>query len=69
MRDVVTKNDAEEVVGIMKESLYDVVRDDVGFVDFDRTTGMSKSKQVKAFVSILNREAEHKGSSMFTVRV
>ncbi len=34
------------MVEIMKESLYDLFSDDHGHIDFRRTSGMSKSKQV-----------------------
>ncbi|KAK8791041.1 hypothetical protein WA158_005672 [Blastocystis sp. Blastoise] len=68
MRETVTVEDAEEVVCIMKESLFDVVSDDMGFMNFEKTTGMSKSKIVKSFIAILTREAQMKGSNLFTIR-
>jgi DNA helicase MCM8 len=45
----VTREHAADVVEIMKESLYDLFSDEHGHVDFRRTSGMSKPKQVSRF--------------------
>ncbi len=39
--------DAEDVVELMKMSLFDVCTDEFGLVDFSRNTGMSMGKQVQ----------------------
>ena len=54
---------------IMKESLFEVLSDEMGMVDFQRTTGMSKTKQVKLFVAALTKEAERRSNALFSVRV
>ncbi len=63
----VTQEHAQDVVDIMKESLYDLFSDGFGHVDFRRTTGMSRSKQTTAFVTILKRKAAQKGESIFSM--
>lgn len=68
-REVVTVSDAQDIVDLMKESLYEVLSDEMGYVDFQRTSGMSKSKQVKAFIAALTREAERRSNALFSIRV
>ena len=68
-REVVTVSDAQDIVDLMKESLYEVLSDEMGYVDFQRTSGMSKSKQVKAFIAALTREEERRSNALFSVRV
>jgi hypothetical protein len=99
----VTSQDAEDVVELLKQSLFDVCTDEFGLVDFSRNSGMSMGKQVrapggccdtvarlrccaavtvfrltcacsrcsqvKALVAALNREAERKGGSLFSMQV
>lgn len=66
LRDSVTREDAQDVVDIMKESLYDVCTDELGMVDFARTTGMSRSKQLKQLVQALKKRSRAKGSASFS---
>ena len=68
-REEVTVSDAQDIVDLMKESLYEVLSDGMGYVDFQRTSGMSKGKQVKAFIAALTKEAERRSSALFSVRV
>lgn len=69
LREIVTKEDAEDVVELLRESMTDVATDDFGVVDFGRGAGMSMAKQVKAFVKVLARAAEERNSSTFTTQV
>ena len=39
LRSTVTQQDAEDVIGLMKESLYEVLQDETGIVDFTRMSG------------------------------
>lgn len=66
LREVVSELHAQDVVDIMKESLYDVLADQFGQVAFDRVTGMSKSKQTRAFVKACHQVAERDGNDIFT---
>ena len=68
-REEVTVQDAEDIVDLMKESLYEVLADDMGYVDFQRNTGNSRSKQTKQFIAALTREAERRSSALFSIRV
>jgi DNA helicase MCM8 len=68
LREAVTAQDALDVVDIMKESLYDIFTDELGQVDFSRSTGMSKSKQVSSFVKALHHHASRQESALFTTR-
>jgi DNA helicase MCM8 len=44
LREIVTEQDALEVVEIMKESMYDILTDEYGQVDFRRNAGATKSR-------------------------
>ena len=68
-RTEVSVEDAKDIIDIMKESLFEVLSDEMGMVDFQRTTGMSKTKQVKLFVAALTKEAERRSNALFSVRV
>ncbi len=54
----------------MKESLYDVFSDEFGKVDFRRggAGGMSKSKQIQAFVKILHSKSSQRRDSVYTIQ-
>lgn len=67
LREIVTENDAKEVIEIMKESLFDVATDEFGMVDFSRSSGMSRSKLIKVFISAMNKASEVRQSALFTV--
>ena len=49
---------SQDVVEIMKESLYDKFVDEHGFVDFARSGGMSQEKETKRLLSALNKQSE-----------
>jgi len=58
LRDTATEQDAVDVVELMKESLFDTFADDAGVVDFGRSSGNSKSKEVKKLKVLLYSVAE-----------
>lgn len=69
LREVVCARDAQDVVTLMKDALFEAALNELGALDFTRVAGgagMSMSKQVKSFVSVLNGVAARNGSSMFT---
>jgi len=66
LRTEVTEYDAKDVVEIMKDSLFDVLEDEFGNIDFRRTTGMSKLKQVKVFISALDQRAKMSSNNLFS---
>ena len=66
LRTTVTAADAEDVIEIMRESLLDACTDDFGIVDFGMAGGMSKAKQIKTFMSALNRSCRERGTAVFT---
>jgi len=68
LREVVTAQDALDIVDIMKESLYDVFSDELGHIDFRRSRGVSKSKQVQVFLKALHKAAERRQSALFTTK-
>ena len=68
MREIVSERDAKDVVEIMRESLSET-RSGLGGGEtalFSRAGGTSLSKQVKAFVAELGRQAEMNDSSLFS---
>jgi len=68
MREVVTEEDALDVIEIMKESLFETFEDEYGFVDFRRATGMSKGKQATTFIAALTRVAERDCNNIFSIQ-
>lgn len=68
LREEVTREDAEDVVQIMKYSLLGTYSDEFGKLDFNRSqhgSGMSNRSQAKKFVSALNRIAERTYNNLF----
>ena len=59
----------QDVVEIMRESLYDKYIDENGFVDFGRSGGMSQQKEAKRFLSALNKQSELQQKDCFTISV
>jgi len=69
LRELVTQRDAEDVVQLMKDAIFDAAMGEGGDLDFARVaggSGMSMSKQVKLFVRMTSNAAARKGSSLFT---
>lgn len=66
LRETVSRADAVDVVQLMRRSLMDVAMDEIGGLDFTRSTGMSMGRQIKALVDVLNRVARQRGSPKFT---
>ncbi|KAI9146044.1 MCM2/3/5 family-domain-containing protein [Paraphysoderma sedebokerense] len=69
LREVVTKEDAEDVVEILKFSLYDTTSDEFGNLDFQRSqlgVGMSKKGEPKRFVARLHAIADECYNNIFT---
>ncbi|GMH34114.1 hypothetical protein BSKO_01948 [Bryopsis sp. KO-2023] len=57
LRELVTKKDAEEVVELMKEILYDKFIDETGMMDFRKGGGKGKRNEAKRFLGALGKYA------------
>eukprot|EP00457_Paulinella_chromatophora_P001820 gb/GEZN01001822.1/.p1 GENE.gb/GEZN01001822.1/~~gb/GEZN01001822.1/.p1 ORF type:complete len:773 (+),score=94.11 gb/GEZN01001822.1/:218-2536(+) len=68
LRQKITAQDARDAVEVIKESMFDIFSDEFGHVDFNRSKGLSKSKQVTVFYKELNLRAQRRGSSIFTIQ-
>uniref|UniRef100_A0ACD5TFY3 Uncharacterized protein n=1 Tax=Avena sativa TaxID=4498 RepID=A0ACD5TFY3_AVESA len=66
LREEVTKQDAKDVVDIMKESLYDKFVDEHGCVDFTRSGGMSQQKGARRLLNALNKQSELQQKDYFS---
>ncbi|KAL0485651.1 DNA helicase MCM [Acrasis kona] len=66
LREVVTIQDAFDVVEIMQESMYDILTDEFGQVDFRRNAGSTKGRDVNRFIDDLTRRGNHEGRSTFS---
>ncbi|GBG76110.1 hypothetical protein CBR_g21769 [Chara braunii] len=66
LREVVTKQDAVDVVEIMKESLLDKYVDEQGCVEVGRSGGMSKQKEAKRFLSALQNQSDAQQKAIFS---
>jgi len=58
LRDTVTKQDAEDVVQIMRQSLKEAFEDDFQCFDFRKTATMGKKKLQTLFISILTEKSK-----------
>ena len=70
LHEVVSEQDARDVVEIMKFSMYDAFSDEFGQVDFQRSqngAGMSCRSHAKRFIAELNRIADATFNSLFSV--
>jgi DNA helicase MCM8 len=69
LRDLVTEQDALDVVEIMKDSLYDILTDEMGQIDFRRNNAFAsvKGKETNRFLSELNLISSKKGVSTFSM--
>ncbi|XP_067421428.1 DNA helicase MCM8 isoform X1 [Emydura macquarii macquarii] len=68
LREKSTKEDAEDVIEIMKYSMLGTYSDEFGKLDFERSqhgSGMSNRSQAKRFVSALNNIAERTYNNLF----
>ena len=70
LRSESTRQDAIEVIEIMKHSMIDVYSDELGEMDFSRSlhgSGVSKGKAKKAFLQDLQKRARGNGNNLFNV--
>ncbi|XP_006870467.1 PREDICTED: DNA helicase MCM8 isoform X2 [Chrysochloris asiatica] len=68
LREHATKEDAEDIVEIMKYSMLGTYSDEFGNLDFERSqhgSGMSNRSTAKRFISALNNIAERTYSNLF----
>ncbi|NXP43899.1 MCM8 helicase, partial [Heliornis fulica] len=71
LREKSTKEDAEDVIEIMKYSMLGTYSDEFGKLDFERSqhgSGMSNRSQAKKFVSALNSIAERTFNNLFDLQ-
>eukprot|EP00668_Euglena_longa_P011981 GGOE01014403.1.p1 GENE.GGOE01014403.1~~GGOE01014403.1.p1 ORF type:complete len:781 (-),score=217.80 GGOE01014403.1:89-2266(-) len=68
LRDVVVRGDAEDVIELMKDSLYDVLRDETGALDVGRSTGMSAKNQKVAFLNAIANHMRTKSEPLMSLR-
>ena len=65
MRTIVTEDDARDVIEVMRQSMLETLTDEHGAIDLGRSNGMSRSKDVRAYVKALNAEATRSRSATF----
>uniref|UniRef100_A0A8D2N1T2 DNA helicase MCM8 n=1 Tax=Zonotrichia albicollis TaxID=44394 RepID=A0A8D2N1T2_ZONAL len=71
LREKSTKEDAEDVIEIMKYSMLGTYSDEFGKLDFERSqhgSGMSNRSQAKRFVSALSSVAERTYNNLFDLQ-
>ncbi|KAJ2646941.1 DNA replication licensing factor mcm8 [Coemansia sp. RSA 1250] len=69
LREQVTESDAEQVIELMRCSLFQTYEDEEGTMDFSRSqmgTGVSGTSDVKRFVAKLHKVSEETYNNMFT---
>ena len=69
LREFVTESDAQDVIELMKESLYQTFEDQYGNVDFRRSSGMSNAKQLKGFVTAVKKQSDLLNKDTFPKQV
>uniref|UniRef100_A0A452TEU9 DNA helicase MCM8 n=1 Tax=Ursus maritimus TaxID=29073 RepID=A0A452TEU9_URSMA len=68
LREEATKEDAEDIVEVMKYSMLGTYSDEFGNLDFERSqhgSGMSNRSTAKRFISALNNIAERTNNNLF----
>ena len=68
LREEVTEGDAEEVIDIMRQSLYDNLANETGLVEISRASGMSRSKDSSRLARALHEVTKQTGKSTLSVR-
>ncbi|XP_015800528.3 DNA helicase MCM8 [Nothobranchius furzeri] len=71
LREMATKNDAEDVVEIMKYSLADTYSDGLGNLDFERSqlgAGMSQRSAAKRLINALHSHAQRTNQKQFDLQ-
>lgn len=66
LREEVTAMDAQQIVELMKESLFDLFEDEHGMLDFTRITGVSEAAKMKRLIRALELASQSRGSNLFT---
>jgi DNA helicase MCM8 len=69
MRLVCTASDANDVIEIMRTSMFDYYENEVGLLDFSRKqngSGSTKTASVKSFVAILQQDSVMRNDKKFT---
>ena len=66
IRTLVTKQDALDVIEILKESMLDTLTTESGELDFGRSGGISLAKKVKAFIQRLKIDVVARNSDVYT---
>ncbi|EFA06449.1 DNA helicase MCM8 [Tribolium castaneum] len=69
LREEATKEDAQDVVEIMRQTLIDIFTDNVGILDTTRSqngAGMSGKNQVVKLLRLMQQKAEEQTKSIFT---
>jgi DNA helicase MCM8 len=67
MREVVTREDANDVVAIMKESLYSTVIDEYGSIQVKGRKKGGKHAEAKRFLTTMSKMANAQGRKVFSV--
>eukprot|EP01125_Pyxidicula_operculata_P011647 TRINITY_DN3816_c0_g1_i3.p1 TRINITY_DN3816_c0_g1~~TRINITY_DN3816_c0_g1_i3.p1 ORF type:complete len:123 (+),score=33.42 TRINITY_DN3816_c0_g1_i3:198-566(+) len=66
LRDTVTKEDAEDVVEILRQSLKEAFEDDFTCFDFRKTKTMSKKKLQTTFIALLTERSKKAFNRLFS---
>jgi DNA helicase MCM8 len=66
LREFITERDAQDVVEIMKQSMFQCKEDQLSCVDFRSSSGMSNAKEARRFVAALQRESRLQCKETFT---
>lgn len=66
LRHIITEDDAEDVIEIMRASLYDMAVDEGGYVDFKRMKGCSMQKLILHFKNLLWDVCKKNNKNRFT---
>lgn len=67
LRETVTREDAEDVVAIMRESLYSTVIDEFGSIKMRGNKKKGKRAEAKRFLTTLSKMARSQGRKVFSV--
>ncbi|KAH7821450.1 DNA replication licensing factor MCM8 [Monocercomonoides exilis] len=68
LREEVTSSDAQDVIDMMRQSLYDNLANETGLLEISRATGMSRSKDVTRLARALHSASHNQGRATMSTR-
>jgi DNA helicase MCM8 len=67
LREIATAEDAEEVIDLMRQSLYETLSNETGLIDLSRTSGMSRQRDAIRLGNAMLSESARSKKTQFSL--